>query len=50
LWVSGMIHQLRQIKKAKGELTKEDYQKINVQFGTSEIYWYQTKIKVDPHL
>lgn len=50
LWVSGMIHRLKAIKEEKGELNKEDYQQINVEFGFDAKYWSQTKTRVDPHL
>jgi hypothetical protein len=50
IWHSGMLYQLSQIKETKGDVTKEDYQKINKLFGYGENYWYQSKVRFSPFL
>ena len=50
IWHSGMIYHLVNIKAEKGEVTSDDYRKINKLFGYGEQYWYQSKIRFEPFL
>jgi len=44
IWLSGMLNMAKEIKSLNGkELTREDYEKINDQYGRDKKYWSVTK-------
>jgi GTP:adenosylcobinamide-phosphate guanylyltransferase len=55
LWWSGVVLYAKKLKEESGktELVREDYIKINEHFRygeTGEVYWYQTKQKIEDYL
>lgn len=50
IWMSGMLHKLKEIKNIKGELIREDYQEICVLFGFNPVDWYKIKGRLEEYL
>lgn len=50
VWFSGMIHELKNIKQATGEITKEDLIKVHKQFGYNEAYIFKTLTEIEKYL